>query len=591
MRRNELGAWRLEQGAGYGFVPILRFALCALLLTLSSLLPAPRSLLFAATPCIKHTFVSSKTDAADATLIRASDWNACHTVEDGAIDASKLSFDPATQAELDTHSGLNAAADGATKGHAGFLAADFDAASGIISLDYANGQKASGSLSGFLSSTDWTTFNAKESALTFSAPLNRSVNTISCPTASGSQAGCLSTTDWTTFNSKGAGTVTSVGLAGTANQITVTGSSPIIGSGSWTLSIPSSAQLSVAKLTNLTSNGFVKTSGGDGTLSVDTASYLVGPTLAASAVTGLTANTTPALTDIIYMVDDPSGSPLSQKITIANLLATASPGLTGPVTITEAVGSSGLTITGATQTSSFPALSITQTWNAAGTTFTGIKANITSTASAAASLLMDLQVGGVSKFSVSKASVITASQLTFSLSTDTLPTNISRYSDGTVAFFSGGALYARVVYGGFMVEDQLFFGRNAGAQTTILQGDAADVIAQRRTTNAQTFRVYGTYTDASNYERASLSHTTGTGVRLAAETAGTGGDNLNVALAPAGTGGVTLGANYQQFTEMTAPAAGAANTARLYAQDNGAGKTQLCALFPSGAAQCFATEP
>src|SRR4051812_27303 len=34
------------------------------------------------------------------------------------------------------------------------------------------------------------------------------------------------------------GTVTSVGLAGTANQITVTGATPITGSGSWTLSLP-----------------------------------------------------------------------------------------------------------------------------------------------------------------------------------------------------------------------------------------------------------------------------------------------------------------------------------------------------------------
>ena len=39
------------------------------------------------------------------------------------------------------------------------------------------------------------------------------------------------------------GTVTSVGLVGTANQITVTGSSPITGSGSWTLSIPTNPTL------------------------------------------------------------------------------------------------------------------------------------------------------------------------------------------------------------------------------------------------------------------------------------------------------------------------------------------------------------
>lgn len=48
------------------------------------------------------------------------------------------------------------------------------------------------------------------------------------------------------------------------------------------------------------------------------------------------------------------------------------------------------------------------TWNDAGTTYTGIKLNVTDTASAAASLLMDLQVGGVSKFSVSKAGGVIA---------------------------------------------------------------------------------------------------------------------------------------------------------------------------------------
>lgn len=57
----------------------------------------------------------------------------------------------------------NAAADGSTKGAASFTANDFDASSGNISLDYTNGQKASGSQPGFLSSTDWTTFNSKSS--------------------------------------------------------------------------------------------------------------------------------------------------------------------------------------------------------------------------------------------------------------------------------------------------------------------------------------------------------------------------------------------------------------------------------------------
>jgi hypothetical protein len=52
--------------------------------------------------------------------------------------------------------------------------------------------------------------------------------------------------------------------------------------------------------------------------------------------------------------------------------------------------------------------SLVDTWNASGTTFKGIGLNVTDTASAAGSLLIDLQVGGVSQFSVTKAGVLTA---------------------------------------------------------------------------------------------------------------------------------------------------------------------------------------
>jgi hypothetical protein len=50
-------------------------------------------------------------------------------------------------------------------------------------------------------------------------------------------------------------------------------------------------------------------------------------------------------------------------------------------------------------------------------------------------------------------------------------------------------------------------------------------------------------------------------------------------------------ASYIYGSEATAPSAPSADGFRLYAQDNGGGKTQLCALFSSGAAQCFATQP
>lgn len=55
----------------------------------------------------------------------------------------------------------NAAADGSTKGAASFTANDFDASSGNISIDYTNGQAASGSVNGFVNTTTQTFAGAK----------------------------------------------------------------------------------------------------------------------------------------------------------------------------------------------------------------------------------------------------------------------------------------------------------------------------------------------------------------------------------------------------------------------------------------------
>ena len=58
----------------------------------------------------------------------------------------------------------NAKADSLTKGAATFKDSDFDDnGSGLISIDYINGQKATISTNGFLTSTDWNTFNNKPS--------------------------------------------------------------------------------------------------------------------------------------------------------------------------------------------------------------------------------------------------------------------------------------------------------------------------------------------------------------------------------------------------------------------------------------------
>lgn len=86
--------------------------------------------------------------------------------------------------------GINdAAADAITKGAATFLAADFNSSSGLISIDYTNGQSSSGSNKGFLTSADWTTFNNKQSALTFSTGLTNSSGTVTANLSTGVSGG------------------------------------------------------------------------------------------------------------------------------------------------------------------------------------------------------------------------------------------------------------------------------------------------------------------------------------------------------------------------------------------------------------------
>lgn len=62
----------------------------------------------------------------------------------------------------------------------------------------------------------------------------------------------------------------------------------------------------------------------------------------------------------------------------------------------------------------------------------------------------------------------------------------------------------------------------------------------RNSTNANTVRVFDTFTDLSNYGRIALNtNLTGDWVQVAAETAGTGGDNYGIALTPTGTGAIS----------------------------------------------------
>ncbi len=114
---------------------------------------------------------------------------------------------------------------------------------------------ASGTVNGYLTSTDWTTFNNKSNtngtvtsvaaltlgttgtdlSSTVATGTTTPVITLNVPTASATNRGALSAADWTTFNSKGNGTVTSV--TGTAPVVSSGGATPAISMAAATTSV------------------------------------------------------------------------------------------------------------------------------------------------------------------------------------------------------------------------------------------------------------------------------------------------------------------------------------------------------------------
>jgi hypothetical protein len=110
------------------------------------------------------------------------------------------------------------------------------------------------------------------------------------------------------------------------------------------------------------------------------------------------------------------------------------------------------------------------------------------------------------------------------------------------ALYSNGTQQLTIVNTAVIIAStsQLGFGsgtspNSAGSIDLSLNRDAADTLAQRRTTNAQTFRLYGTYTDTSNYRRLNMSVTTGGVATLDATGAGTGASGNQLIFGVAGT--------------------------------------------------------
>lgn len=213
--------------------------------------------------------------------------------------------------------------------------------------------------------------------------------------------------------------------------------------------------------------------------------------------------------------------------------------MTGKLLITPAVNTNALAVTGYSLTGSDASslMDLAGTWNTSGVA-TALKLNILNTASGTGSLLMDLQVGSASMFQVTKTGAIifgtagTAAlpSLSNSATVNGLTTGFFWPStgNGTVSFTSQSV--EKVKFGAAAVQladtYSLAWGTIGGTGDLFLYRDgAANTLALRNSTAAQTFRLYNTYTDASNYERGVIRYVAGI-LQIGTESAGTGTPNV-----------------------------------------------------------------
>lgn len=170
-------------------------------------------------------------------------------------------------------------------------------------------------------------------------------------------------------------------------------------------------------------------------------------------------------------------------------------------------------------------LTLTQTWNNAAVTFTGLKLNVTSTASASNSRLLDIQLGGASTFQVLASSSISAAYVRVLgggqnlVGLGSLNVNIPH-----VAIQSSGAYGWSVSSDAFSGTYDLVLTRKAAASLRLGAADAASPVAQ--TLGVQSVVAGTTNTAGANFTIAG-SQGTGSGA----------GGSIIFQVAPAGGSG------------------------------------------------------
>jgi hypothetical protein len=205
-----------------------------------------------------------------------------------------------------------------------------------------------------------------------------------------------------------------------------------------------------------------------------------------------------------------------------------------------------LTITGATLTADAPVLNLTQTWNAGAVTFTGIKLNITNTASGGSSLLQDWQIGGVSYAKIATSGTLTT-------------VNISTGSANASTVTSSGNIWINSNTAPYFLgtSADLILSRRGAANLRLGAADAASAVPQLLSVQSV---VAGTTNTAGQNFTITGSQGTGTGAGgsiifqvAPAGSSGSAQNALAAALTIASNRTVIVGA---AFTVATLPAAG-----------------------------------
>jgi hypothetical protein len=190
---------------------------------------------------------------------------------------------------------------------------------------------------------------------------------------------------------------------------------------------------------------------------------------------------------------------------------------TGDTPTFLALALSGQSLTGSQATSLIDA---SATWNTTGIP-TLIKANVTDTASSSSSLLMDLQVGGSSKFKVDKTNGITVNNGFRIYHPNGNTTYLAWFNTATRMEFSVGVNPRITLANNMSYTWSSGLDPSVSSPDLFIYRDAAQTLAQRNAGNAQTFRIYESFTDASNYTRGKLEWASNV-FRIGTEKAGTG---------------------------------------------------------------------